>query len=389
MGYRLPGFRSEIPGTRRHSTPHLAPSNNAPIRRTQEERHAVRPETPIVALTLGDVAGVGPEVAARAWSEPALHAGARPLVVGQAAVLERAAALVGCRARIVRIDDPEQAEPTPDVLPCLDVPVGDLSEIAPGRVDARAGRAAYAFLDAAIDLAMAGRVDAITTLPLNKEALRAAGVPHPGHTEILAERCGAPEHAMMLYVAPPVARGEAGLGVVHATLHVALREALELLDEARVRRAIRLADRALRPLTGGRPPRIGVAGLNPHAGEHGLFGDEEQRYIGPAVLRAREAGLDAHGPIAADALFRRAFDGGFDAVVALYHDQGHVALKTRAFREAVNVTVGLPIMRTSVAHGTAYDIAGRGVADPGNLVEAVRVAARLVAGRRALSAGRS
>ena len=181
----------------------------------------------------------------------------------------------------------------------------------------------------AIDLALVGRIDAITTLPLNKESLSAAGVAHPGHTEILAERCGAREHAMMLFL--PGDADRPGLGVVHATLHVALRDVFALLTRERVAETIALADSALRPLTGGRPPRVAVAGLNPHAGEHGLFGDEEILIIAPAVAEARRSGIDVTGPIAADTLFSRAVAGEFDVVVAMYHDQGHVAIKTIGF----------------------------------------------------------
>jgi 4-hydroxythreonine-4-phosphate dehydrogenase len=210
-------------------------------------------------------------------------------------------------------------------------------------------------------------------------------VTHPGHTEILAERCHAPEHAMMLYLDAPEGSGRNGLGVVHATLHVALRRVFDLLTIDSVAAKIRLADEALRPLTGGRPPRVAVAGLNPHSGENGLFGDEELTLIGPAIARAAASGIDVVGPIPADTLFVRALGGEFDAVVAMYHDQGHVALKTIAFDRAVNVTLGLPIVRTSVAHGTAFDIAWQGKAGTSSLIEAVRVAGRIVSGRRMLA----
>jgi 4-hydroxythreonine-4-phosphate dehydrogenase len=342
-------------------------------------------DRPRIALTMGDVAGVGPEVIARAWSEPALRALARPLVVGSRAVLERALACTGVPARVQAIERPEQAEPTARTIPCLNVPTPlGLADVPPGQIDARAGRAAYDFLNIAIDLALAGRVDAITTLPLNKEALHAAGVPHPGHTEILAERCGVADQAMMLYVGPPVAATSAGLGVVHVTLHVPLRKVFDLLTVEAVERKIVLADRAMQPLTEGKTPRVAVAGLNPHAGEHGLFGDEEITIIGPAVERARTQGVAVVGPISADTLLGRALAGEFDAVVVMYHDQGHVALKTVAFDRAVNVTLGLPIVRTSVAHGTAFDIAWQGRAETSSLIEAVRAAARIVAGRRVL-----
>ncbi len=255
---------------------------------------------------------------------------------------------------------------------------------APGAVDRRAGRAAYAFLNSAIDLALAGRIDAITTLPLNKHALHEAGIRHPGHTEILAERCNTPDHAMMLYLengATP------GLGVVHVTLHVALRRVFDLLSCDAILAKVRLADRAMRPMTGGRRPRIAVTSLNPHAGEEGLFGDEEKTLIRPAVEAARREGLDATGPHPNDTLFYNALGGAYDAVVAMYHDQGHIALKTVGFQRAVNVTLGLPIVRTSVAHGTAFDIAWKGLADPSSLIAAVRVAARIVAGRQSVTSG--
>ncbi len=243
----------------------------------------------------------------------------------------------------------------------------------------------------AIDLAREGRIDAITTLPLNKLALHQAGILHPGHTEILAERCGVAEHAMMLYLETDSAgpetilqRQSSGLGVVHVTLHVALRRVFDLLSQESILSKIRLADQAMRPLTGGLPPRIAVTSLNPHAGEDGLFGEEEQTLIRPAVEAAQREGLDASGPYPNDTLFYHALAGAYDAVVAMYHDQGHIALKTVGFQRAVNVTLGLPIVRTSVAHGTAFDIAWKGLADASSLIAAVRVAALLVMDRESV-----
>lgn len=343
---------------------------------------------PRLAVTLGDVAGIGPEIVARSWPDPRWHAVARPIVFGDPSVLRRTLATLGSDIEVRTIAHPDEGEPTPRCLPCLSASSVDLSDVKMGRVDARAGRAAYDFLMVAIDAALGGRVDGIVTLPLNKEALHAAGVPHPGHTEILAEACGVDDFAMMLYLDGPATPGGRGLGVLHATLHVALREVFELLSLDRVERTIALADQAMRCLTGGQPPRVGVAGLNPHAGEGGLFGREEIEVIGPAVEHARRAGLDVVGPIAADTLFARALNGEFDAVVAMYHDQGHVALKTIGFDRAVNVTVGLPIIRTSVAHGTAFDIAGTGRAGTSSLFEAGAVAARLAtAAREARASG--
>jgi 4-hydroxythreonine-4-phosphate dehydrogenase len=334
---------------------------------------------------MGDIAGIGPEVIARGWGDARLHALCRPLVIGDCGVLEKARALVGSEFAVEAIETPEDAHPSPHVVPCL-VPcsargLSSLLDVAPGRVDRRAGEASFAFLVEAIDLALAGRIDAITTLPLNKESLRLAGVSHPGHTEVLAERCGVADHAMMLYLAAedPAAH-RPGLGVVHVTLHVALRQIFGLLTVEAVASKIRLADRALRPLSRGRRPRVAVASLNPHAGENGLFGDEEIRIIAPAAQITRAEGLDVHGPFPNDTLFHQALGGAYDVVVAMFHDQGHIALKTVGFRRAVNVTLGLPIVRTSVAHGTAFDIAWKGVADPSSLIEAVRVAAMIVAG---------
>ena len=340
---------------------------------------------PIVALTLGDVAGVGPELAVQLLtSEPDLYQSVRPIVVGSAAILRRAVDLLGATVTVLPIQLPSEAIASPKQILCIEAATQDLSGLVPGQIDARAGQAAYEFLDRAIDLALAGQVDAITTLPLQKDSLHLAGVPHPGHTEILAEKCGGLEHAMMLFVGPPISRTESGLAVLHATLHVPLRKVFELLTVERVMTAIMLADQALRPLTAGNPPRIGVAGLNPHAGEHGLFGTEESTIIEPAIQSCRESGILVSGPYPADTLFRRGLNGEFDAVIAMYHDQGHAAVKSVAFHEAVNVTLGLPLVRTSVAHGTAFDIAWKGIADPSSLRTAVLLATRIVAGKRKL-----
>jgi 4-hydroxythreonine-4-phosphate dehydrogenase len=344
-------------------------------------------DRPRVALTMGDVAGIGPEVIARAWADPVLHDLCAPLVIGDPEVLQKALRLVRSSAAIQLLDRPEGASPSALLVSCLPVSAGpgsaSLHDLPAGTVDARAGRAAYDCLITAIDLALAGRIDAITTLPLNKESLRLAGVSHPGHTEILAERCGAADHAMMLFLAandPGAPRP--GLGVVHVTLHVPLRQVFALLSIDAVAAKIRLADRAMRPLCGGRQPRIAVSSVNPHAGEHGLFGHEEIQIIRPAVEAAQAEGFKVDGPFPNDTLYHQALSGAYDAIVAMYHDQGHIALKTVGFRRAVNVTLGLPIIRTSVAHGTAFDIAWQGVADPSSLIEAVRIAAKLAAGRQ-------
>jgi 4-hydroxythreonine-4-phosphate dehydrogenase len=328
------------------------------------------PSHPLLLITLGDVAGVGPEIVARAW--PALPELCRPVVVGDPLWLRRALDLVGVAAEVAVVKDPAGTLATPALVPCLSVAQPDLSDIQSGKVDARAGRAAHDFLCAAIDLTVAGRADGIVTAPLHKEGLHAAGLHYPGHTEILAERTGTRRFAMLLY-------GD-GLAVAHVTLHMALRDVFAHLSPQAVRERVELLDEIL-PCLVDRKPRIAVAALNPHASDGGLFGDEEATIIAPAVEQARARGIDVRGPFPADTLFVRAHKGEFDGIVAMYHDEGHIAMKLRSGWRCVNITAGLPIVRTSVAHGTAYDIAGRGVADDASLVEAVKVAARLAAGR--------
>ncbi len=332
---------------------------------------------PRIALTLGDPAGIGPEIVAAAWAQPEVHAWCRPLAVGPPSLLRRAVALRQTGAEVLEVDAPEMAEPTPRLIPCLPCGPAGVDEVPAGTVDARAGQAAYEAVVQAARLALAGRIDALVTAPLHKEALHRAGHHYPGHTELLAELCGARDFAMMLYLGPgePL-RGPAGLAVVHVTLHMALRQVFAALTEHEVLVKCRLAHQFMASLV-DRAPRIGICALNPHAGEGGLFGDEEQRVIAPAVRRAQAEGLCAEGPLPADTLLVRARDGDFDAVVAMYHDQGHIALKLLGMHRAVNVTVGLPIVRTSVAHGTAFDRAWQGRADARSMVEAIRVAARL------------
>jgi 4-hydroxythreonine-4-phosphate dehydrogenase len=325
---------------------------------------------PRLLVTLGDVAGIGPEIVARAW--PELIGRARPVVVGDPGWVERGIRLGGSSARVQAVSHPGEARPAEDLIPCLLGTSADLREVEPGRVSAAAGKAAYDFLCRAIDLTMEGAADGIVTCPLHKEGLRAAGVKHPGHTEILAERTGTKEFAMVLW-------GD-GIAVAHVTLHIALHDVFAGLTTPAVLEKVRLLN-GLLPKLLGRRPRIGVAALNPHASDGGLFGDEEARIIAPAVAAGQAEGIDVSGPWPADTLFVRADKGAFDGIVAMYHDEGHIAMKLRSGPRCVNITVGLPIVRTSVAHGTAYDIAGTGVADPGSLVAATDVASRLAASR--------
>ena len=332
---------------------------------------------PCLAITMGDPAGVGPETIVGSWPHATVHENARPFVVGHPAIIERAARLLGLAAKVVAIDSPSAADPTPDRIPCLCAVDEAAVDVPPAKLDARGGHAAYQALLAAARMALAGEIDGLVTAPLNKAALHLAGHIYPGHTELLAELCGVDDFAMMLYLGPgdPL-RGPAGLGVVHTTLHMALTEVFAHLTSEEIAAKAKLANTFMRRL-GVERPRIGIAALNPHAGEEGLFGDEERTIIEPAVRLARERGMDAGGPLPCDTLMVRARDGDFDAIVAMYHDQGHIALKLLGMHRAVNVTLGLPIVRTSVAHGTAFDKAWQGRAETSGMLEAIRVAALL------------
>ncbi|MFN0052748.1 MAG: 4-hydroxythreonine-4-phosphate dehydrogenase PdxA [Planctomycetales bacterium] len=353
---------------------------------------------PRIALTLGDVAGIGPEVVVRAWSEARLHEWCQPIVVGHPEVVRRAVQLVGAPMQVHAVARLDEGTPDPSNLLCWNPAEDEAADVRPGRNDARAGRAAFEYLRAAATAAREGQIDALTTAPLSKAALHLAGLHYPGHTEILAELCGVREFAMMLYLSDVAGFGKLrqesskiehefespetsittphALGVTHVTLHTSLRSVPELLTTPGILEKITLLDRFLKNL-GTAMPRIGVCALNPHAGEDGLFGDEESRLIAPAVASAAQRGILATGPLPADALIQRACRGEFDGVVAMYHDQGHIPLKLVGNGGAVNVTLGLPIVRTSPSHGTAFDIAWQGRASGRGMVEAVRVAARL------------
>jgi 4-hydroxythreonine-4-phosphate dehydrogenase len=283
---------------------------------------------PRIAITAGDPAGIGPEVAAKAAADPRVRAVCEPIVYG-----------------------PSSSE-----------------HFAPGILSAAAGRAAYDTLVRAVADAQRGAVQAIATAPVNKEAFRLAGLPWSGHTDLLAHLTGAPHVAMMFH--------SDALRVVLATVHIALADVPRQLTRESLEATISLTFKEL-PRFGIATPRIAVAGLNPHAGEHGLFGHEEEQTLAPAIAACRTRGIDVSGPFPGDTVFVRAHRGEFDVVVACYHDQGLIPVKLLAFGQAVNVTLGLPIVRTSVDHGTAFDIAGKGVADPESMVAAVLLAARL------------
>ncbi|RFB81597.1 4-hydroxythreonine-4-phosphate dehydrogenase PdxA [Methylovirgula sp. 4M-Z18] len=320
------------------------------------------------AISSGDPTGIGPEIVAKCFAE------AEPpqaFVIGDPARLQRAAALTGADVRIVPLAQPQDFRYVPGTMPVLacGAPVDGLPF---GILDARAGRAAYDYVQKGIDFTLAGAVRGLVTAPINKEAMSLAGLKYPGHTEILAERSGVEHFAMML--------ANEEIRVVLATIHVSVRQACDLITYARELDTIRLAHRAARDL--GLPAaRVAVAGLNPHAGEGGLFGREDVDIIAPAIAAARAEGIDASGPWPGDTVFFRARRGEFDVVVAQYHDQGLIPVKYMGIADGVNVTIGLPFVRTSPDHGTAFDIAGKGVADHRSMLVALRYADQLSAAR--------
>ena len=334
---------------------------------------------PKIALTLGDVAGIGPEVVVRACFDDRVRIACQPIVIGHPEIVRRAIALVGAKADVAELSQPDATVPSHQVT-CWNPPTApsDILNIPRGQNDARAGQAAYEYLVAAARATLKGTFNAIKTAPLSKAALHLAGRHYPGHTEILAEVCGVQDFGMMLFLPHGNAvKSPHGLGVVHVTLHTSLRSVPDLITTAGVIEKIDLINLFMRRV-GCPVPRVAVCALNPHAGEEGLFGDEESRLIVPAVQAVRDRGLSSvTGPLPADTVFRRAAAGEFDAVVAMYHDQGHIAFKLIGFQSAVNVTLGLPIIRTSPSHGTAFDIVGQRAADASGMIEAILVAARL------------
>ncbi|TFV99461.1 4-hydroxythreonine-4-phosphate dehydrogenase PdxA [Oxalobacteraceae bacterium OM1] len=327
---------------------------------------------PIIAITMGDAAGVGPEIIMKSLAARDLYEHCRPLVVGDATRLREAGEIVGTSLKVHAIQDIAEANYAYGTVECINLglippnyPFGELSPLC--------GHAAYCYIERAVKLAVNQQIDAICTAPLNKEALHAGGHIFPGHTEMLAKLTDTPEVSMML-VAP-------NLRVIHVTTHIGLLDAIRKIEPGLVERTIaRGYDTLVR--SGIENPRIGVCGINPHAGENGLFGcGEEEEKIIPAVQAQRALGRSVEGPLPADTLFYRAARGDFDLVVAMYHDQGHGPVKVMGLEAGVNITVGLPVIRTSVDHGTAFDIAGKGIADEGSMLEALRQAVSLATRR--------
>jgi 4-hydroxythreonine-4-phosphate dehydrogenase len=324
-------------------------------------------DAPLIAVTMGDPAGIGPEIIARTFADPGFRDQNKALVVGDPAMLERAILLLDLPLGVNEISEPEEASFEPGAVDVL--AVGELPKDLPfGVLDARAGDAAFRYLEKATHLASAGRVGAIATAPLNKEAMHLAGHKYPGHTEILAHLTGTEDYAMMLVTEE--------LKVIHVSTHVSLREAIERVQPERELAVIRLAHGSMQKL-GVENPKVAVAGLNPHAGENGLFGTEDAERIAPAIEEARAEGIDASGPHPPDTVLMRARRGVFDIVVVQYHDQGHIPVKLMGFDTGVNVTVGLPFFRTSVDHGTAFDIAGTGEAEHASMRAALDLARTL------------
>ena len=327
---------------------------------------------PIIGITMGDAAGVGPEIIMKALHDSLIYDSCRPFVIGDSKMLTRAEGFVRTGLNIHTIQHVSEAQFGFGTVDCLDLDVVP-ADLPIGQVSAEAGHAAFSFLEKAIELANAGEIDAICTAPLNKEALHKGGHLYPGHTEILADLTGTKDFSMMLS-APK-------LKVIHVTTHVGIIDAVRMINPERVYNVIRMAHETLRK-AGCEAPKIAVCGINPHAGENGLFGyGEEEEKIVPAVKRAQEEGIAAAGPLPADTLFFRATRGDFDIVVAMYHDQGHGPIKVLGLEAGVNITVGLPIIRTSVDHGTAFDIAGLGIADEQSMKEAIRQAIELAPSR--------
>ena len=317
---------------------------------------------PTVALTMGDPSGIGPEIVVKALADVEVAPLAHWVVVGDPRILEKAAHIAGLSLGSAAIRDVDT--------------LGALDDFAFGKLEARYGQAAIDYVRTATEMCLRDEADAMVTAPLNKEAVTLSGREFSGHTEYIAKLCGATESRMLLR--------SVRLSTIHVSTHVPLRRACDL-DTARIFRTIELGHAAMQ-LLGFNQPRIAVCGLNPHAGEHGLFGNEDERFIAPAIQAARDRGMLCSGPHAGDTVFLQGSRGAYDLVVAMYHDQGHIPMKLIDFEGTVNISLGIPIIRTSVDHGTAFDIAGRNQADPHSMIEAMRTAALMATARRSVKA---
>ena len=338
---------------------------------------------PILGITMGDPASIGPEITVKALSDPAIYEKCSPIIIGDAAVMEAAVGIVGKNVKINAVSDVKEAKFEFGTIDVYDMKLVDMDKLERGVVSDMAGNAAFQYVKKVIELAMNHEVDATVTNALNKEAMNLAGHHYSGHTEIYAEYTGTKKYTMML--------AHENLRVVHVSTHVSLREACDRVKKDRVLEVIRIADQACKEL-GIKEPKIGVAGLNPHSGENGMFGREEIEEITPAIEAAKGEGIIVDGPVPPDTVFSKARGGWYDIVVAMYHDQGHIPLKVVGFVynqaeqkwdavAGVNITLGLPIIRASVDHGTAFDQAGKGVANELSLINAMDYAIRMSEGR--------
>ena len=322
---------------------------------------------PIVGITMGDPVGIGPELICLALNHPEVYDIARPLVIGDVQVLEHARVITRSPHLFATVNAPGAGAYKPGCIDVLNVSNINPSAISWGKPTEKTGKAMENYIITAVDMALNGDIAAIATCPINKTAMKMAKSKYHGHTELLADRSGTKKYAMMM----------AGnrLRIVLVTIHIPLKAVPTSLSVKNVQSTIEITDDSLRERFGIKRPKIAVAGLNPHSGEAGMFGDEESRIIEPAVTRSKAKDIDVSGPYPPDTLFYKALDGSWDAVVCMYHDQGLIPFKMIHFSDGVNTTLGLPIIRTSVDHGTAYDIAGKGIADPGSLIEAIKLAA--------------
>jgi 4-hydroxythreonine-4-phosphate dehydrogenase len=326
---------------------------------------------PVFTLTMGDPAGIGPEIAIKALSTKKFGSGFRTVIIGDLDVLVFTARKNRLKASFNVVSDIRACYP--GMINVLDMNMLPHNRFKPGRVSAASGKAAYSYILKGIELAIKGVAAGVVTNPINKEAFKMAGIKYPGHTEIFAHETGVKEFTMLFYLD--------GVGVAHVTTHCSLKESIRLISKTRVLSHIKLLNLAMKQL-GVKKPRIAVGGLNPHAGENGLFGSEEITHIIPAIKKAQSLGITVSGPFPPDSVFMRAFRGEFDGVVSMLHDHGFVALKSRDFEHGVNITIGLPIIRTSVGHGTAFDKVGKGTASPESLITAIKAAEMIYRNRK-------
>lgn len=334
---------------------------------------------PIIGITMGDPAGIGPEIIVKALADPEIYELCRPLVFADAQVMQMAMRIAGVSLNIHAISSVNQANFEYGNIDVLDLKNVDITSLEYGKVSATAGNAAFESIRRVIECAMNSEIDATVTAPINKESIHLAGHHFSGHTEIYAHFTNTPKYAMLL--------ADDSLRVIHATTHVSLREACDLITQERILDVVALLHDACLSF-GVKQPKIGVAGLNPHAGDGGLFGKEEIEIIAPAIQRAKDSGYDADGPVPPDTLFSKAIQGKYDGCVAMYHDQGHIPFKLVGFKwndttqsmdsvKGVNITLGLPIIRTSVDHGTAFEIAGKGIASADAMTIAIEYAVKM------------